>query len=83
MMNPENGALLTLEIWDAAGGAPLASVTADAVRRPGRDSTRGPAHRSHLLAADRGRRRTSEGQYCLDTRFEPGENCTGGGGDPI
>ena len=83
MMNPDDGRLLTLEIWDATGGSPLASATAGAAGDPVILDVDGPLADSHYWLRVSGVDPTQEGEYCLDPRYVLGDSCLGGGGEPL
>jgi hypothetical protein len=83
MMNPEDGRLLTFQVWDAASGAPLATGTATSAGDPVVLDLTGPLPDPYYWLRIVGSGAGDEGEYCLDTRFVSGDSCVGGGGDPL
>lgn len=82
MMNPENGSLLRIELWDASGGTALAGVSAVSSGDPVTLDLTGLADPYYWIRVF-GTGPTQEGQYCLDTQFESGDTCEGAGGEPL
>jgi hypothetical protein len=83
MMNPQDGRLLTLEVWDSSGGAPLPGASASSADNPVTIDVPGPLADPYYWLRIVGSSPTTEGQYCLDTRFVAGNTCSGAGGEPI
>ena len=79
MMDLAPGKLLTLEIWSAASGTALAGATATGSGDPVVLNVPGPLLDPTYWIRVVG----DEAEYCVDTLFQPGNTCLGGGGDPL
>jgi hypothetical protein len=83
MIDQAPGHSLTLEVWDAAGGAPIASVAATPAGDPAVLDIPGPLADPTYWIRVVGVGVADEAEYCLDTLFQLGDTCLGGGGDPL